>query len=222
LTRPNSRPDHERIFPGDAAAGELEIVRETEAAAGETARFYKDLVRSRSPKGELVESVQTRVRRAPDHDDGVVIAPIDEQGRVILIRQFRHAARMWLRELPRGSRERGESVEDAARREVKEEIGYKIVDLTPLGRVAADGALLETVPHLVAARVHRSGSPRREDTETIDRIIPYAFSDLVAACRRGDIIDGYTLAAVLRLQPLFSSDRIVADALRAAEHSSTR
>jgi ADP-ribose pyrophosphatase len=211
LTRPNSRPDNERITPGDAASGELEIVRETEAAAGETARFYKDLVRSRSSKGEMVESIQTRVRRAADHEDGVVIAPIDEQGRVILIRQFRHAARMWLRELPRGSRERGESVEDAARREVQEEIGYRIVGLTELGRVAADGALLETVPYLVAARVQRSGPPNREDTEAIDRIIPYAFSDLLAACRRGDIIDAYTLAAVLRLQPVFSGDRIIAD-----------
>jgi ADP-ribose pyrophosphatase len=208
MTRPDSRPDNERLTPGDASAGELEIVREVEAAAGETARFYKDLVRSRSPRGEMVESVQVRVRRAPDHEDGVVIAPIDEQGRVILIRQFRHAARMWLRELPRGSRERGESVEDAARREVEEEIGYQVDELIPLGRVAADGALLETVPHLVAARVHRSGAPRREDTETIDRIIPYAFSDLLTACQRGDIIDGYTLAAVLRLQLLFPGDRI--------------
>src|SRR4051812_5957658 len=155
MTRPDSRPDNARIIPGDASSGELEIVRETEAAAGETARFFKDLVRSRSPRGEIVESIQVRVRRAPHHEDGVVIAPIDEQGRVILIRQFRHAARMWLRELPRGSRERGESVEDAARREVDEEIGYRVDDLIPLGRVAADGAVLETVPHLVAARVHR-------------------------------------------------------------------
>src|SRR4051812_1331362 len=198
--------DNERINPGDASQGEIEIIREEQLAEAATARFFNDVVRTRAPNGTFTESRQLRLRRSTEHDDGVVIAPIDENDRILLIRQFRHAAHMWLRELPRGARDLGETVHDAARRELREEIGCEALGFVSLGRVAADGAQLEAVPHLLAARVRRAGRPEREPTEAIDRIIPYRFSQLRAACLSGEIIDGYTLAAVLRLEPLFAGD----------------
>lgn len=201
--------ENERIYPGSADAGEIEIVREVEVARGKTARFFNDVVRNRSSAGEYEESTQLRLRRSLDHDDGVVVAPIDESDQILLIRQFRHAARMWLRELPRGARDKGETVEEAASRELREEIGYEVLQLQSLGRIAPDAAQLETVPHLLAARVRRAGAPQRESTEAIDRIIPYRYSALRAACRSGDIIEGYTLAATLRLEPFFDGDRYV-------------
>jgi ADP-ribose pyrophosphatase len=202
------RPENERISPGDASAGEIEIMRSFEAARGPTNRFFKDSVRILGPDG-YVESVQVRLRHTEDNDDGIVIAPIRDDGRIVLIRQFRHATRMWMRELPRGGRKRGEAVNAAAAREISEEIGYEVTATRPLGRIAADGADLESVPYIVAARVKPAGKPHREDTETIDRTFLYTFHDLEEAARNGAIIDGYTIAAVLRLQPFFREDRPV-------------
>jgi ADP-ribose pyrophosphatase len=202
-----SFPELSRVTPGNAEAGEIQIVREVEAASSKTERFNTDVVRTRAPDGRLVESVQTRVRRGEGHDDGVVVAPIDESDRVVLVRQFRHPARMWLHELPRGSRKMGESIEGAARREIAEETGYEVREIGPLGRIAPDGSLMETIPFMVVARVRRAGPPHREATEAIDRLITYSFTDLVAACRRGEIIDSYTLAATLLLEPRFEGDR---------------
>jgi len=204
------RPENVRISPGDASAGELEILREFEVARGETTRFFNDTVKSRGPAGPI-ESKQARLRRLESHDDGVVVAPIREDGRIVLVRQFRHAARMWLRELPRGSRNRGESVEEATAREISEEIGYDVMATRPLGRIAADGSQLESVPFIVAARVRPAGKPHREPTETIDRVISYSFTELRDAARSGAIIDGYTLAAVLRLEPFFDGDRLAVE-----------
>jgi ADP-ribose pyrophosphatase len=197
------RPDNTRITPGDATRGEIEIVEEHCAWKGDTARLFDDLVRFPPHDGHSAVERQVRVRRGPTRDDGVVAVPVAVDGRILLIRQFRHAARMWLRELPRGGREYGESVDDAARREIREEIGYETTGTFNLGRVSPDGAQMETVPHIIGAHVRRAGAPEQEVTEAIDRIVAYTYPELRAACERGDIIDGYTLAATLRLAPHF-------------------
>ena len=192
-----------RITPGNAERGEIQIIEEECLWTGETAQLHNDLVRFPPRDGHAMEQRQMRLRRGPTHDDGIVTVPIREDGRILLVRQFRHASRMWLRELPRGGRNYGESVDDAARREIREEIGYETLETFDLGRVVPDGAQLETVPHIVGARVRRSGAPDQEDTEAIDRVFAYTYAELREACERGDIIDAYTLVAALRLAPHF-------------------
>src|SRR5437764_710343 len=57
------------------------------------------------------------------HSSSVVLVPIPEPGRIILIRQYRYPVNTFLWELPAGSVDAGESPEQAARRECHEEIG---------------------------------------------------------------------------------------------------
>jgi len=57
------------------------------------------------------------------HPQSVVLIPVPEPGKVVLIRQYRVAVNEWLWELPAGSVEEGEEPEAAARRECHEEIG---------------------------------------------------------------------------------------------------
>jgi len=67
------------------------------------------------------------------HPPSVVIVPIDEQDRVILVRQYRHAVGRWLWELPAGSTNPGEDERLGAARECQEEIGLIPSNLTRLG-----------------------------------------------------------------------------------------
>lgn len=67
------------------------------------------------------------------HPQSVVIVPIDDEGRVILIRQYRHAVGRWLWELPAGSTAAGEHAHAAAARECQEEIGLVPTTLDRLG-----------------------------------------------------------------------------------------
>ena len=67
------------------------------------------------------------------HPQSVVIVPIDDQERVILIRQYRHAVGRWLWELPAGSTDPGEHERAAAARECQEEIGLVPTTLERLG-----------------------------------------------------------------------------------------
>lgn len=67
------------------------------------------------------------------HPGAVTLVPIDEQGNVWFVRQYRHAAAKILLELPAGTLEPGESPEECALREAREEIGLAPDELKKLG-----------------------------------------------------------------------------------------
>ena len=203
-----AREENRRTEPGRADRGEIELLDERVVWRNGVVRLLNARVRfpatadGRHPEGE-------HFRLAPDEErvDGVVVAPLTHDDRILLVRQFRHPVRMWLRELPRGSRERGETPAAAAGREVREELGYEVERLYPLGRVAPDSGQLATLPFLLAARVRPAAAREPEEEEAIDEVIAYRYRELRAACERGEVLDGLTLAAVLRLAPHFEGDR---------------
>ncbi|CAN5811777.1 hypothetical protein BH20GEM3_BH20GEM3_07070 [soil metagenome] len=200
--------ENKQIWPGSAAEGEIEILEEVLVWSNPVARLFNDRVRFPNGEGgEPEEGEQFRLGEAEDLDDGVVVVPITHDDRILLIRQFRHPIRMWMRELPRGARNRGESPANTASRELREEIGYEAEATYSLGRIANDSGQLTGLPFLVAARVRDLGKSEPESTEAIDQILSYTFGELKRACRRGDIIDSFTLCAVVRLEPHFSGDR---------------
>ena len=178
----------------------------SEAVAWTTdaARLWTSEVRL--PGRDAKSAQQYRFGPGEGHVDGVVVVPVDEDNRIILVRQFRHGVRMWMRELPRGSRNEGETPEQCAARELREEIGYAVSESWSLGRLATDSAQQRSIPWLVAARVARAGASRPESTESIDATYAYTFSELARECASGTIVDAFTLCAVTRLLPHFDDD----------------
>lgn len=200
--------ENERVNPGDAERGEAQILDEHEVWCNDVARLLVARVRFPMVKqGRHVEKEQFRLDHAVTIEGGVVAVPILPDDRIILIRQFRHPARMWLRELPRGAREKGERPEDAAARELREEVGCDTERTYPLGRVVTDSGQQTGYPHLIAARVGEPRERKPEDSEAIDRLFRYTFGELREACQRGRVVDSFTLAAVVRLEPHFEGDR---------------
>src|SRR5262249_33696037 len=80
--------------------------------------FSVELDRVRSSKGEHEIAL---VRHSPS----VVLIPVRKDGRIVLVKQYRHALKRDVWELPAGSVDAGESVEQAAARECEEEIGLR-------------------------------------------------------------------------------------------------
>src|SRR5688572_722207 len=87
-----------------------------------------------------------------DHPGAVAIAPVLDDGRIVLVRQYRHAIGAWLVEIPAGRLERGEEPPTAARRELEEETGYRCGVLEPLGPIFPAPGFCSEVIHLFAAR----------------------------------------------------------------------
>ncbi len=71
-------------------------------------------------------------RAIVQHEGSAVMMPVDEKGRVLLVRQYRLPARQYLWELPAGRVDQGETVLQAAKRELGEETGYRAKKWTKL------------------------------------------------------------------------------------------
>lgn len=123
-------------------------------------------------------------------------APDAPDPRVVLIRQFRHAANGELWEIPAGRLEPGESPETCARRELKEEAGYLAGAVTPLTKIYTTPGFTDEQIHLFLATDLQAGSHAREPDEFVE-VHELRWSQVREMIRQGDISDGKTLVALL-------------------------
>jgi ADP-ribose pyrophosphatase len=133
------------------------------------------------------------------HQGAVVVIPIDEQGNIIFVRQFRIGAEQSLLELPAGLLEEGEQAGACAMREVQEETGMAPGVLERLGEFyMVPGYSTEKLQVFLATRLYESSLPMDED-EFIERE-PIPVSEAYRMASEGRLLDGKTLAALFLAQ----------------------
>ena len=143
-----------------------------------------------------------RVRRDLVHHSGsVVVLAVDDSGgtpRVLLERQYRHAAGDYLWELPAGRIDPGEQELPAAKRELLEETGYSAAKWKRILKFyASPGFVAETMSVFLASGL-KAGDAQPEDDEVISkRLLPLPVA--VGMVLRGTIRDAKTIASVLWL-----------------------
>jgi ADP-ribose pyrophosphatase len=125
---------------------------------------------------------------------GVVVLPL-WQGKVLIIRHFRHATRSWHLEIPRGA---GLALDarESAQRELAEEIGASGVRLIELGEIYPDTGLTNSRVVLFCAEVASYNAP--EAMEGITEILPTPVAQFEEMIRNGELEDGFLLAAYAR------------------------
>jgi len=137
-----------------------------------------------------------------DHHGAVTLVPLDEQGNLWLVRQYRPATGRWLLEFPAGTLEPGEAAEACARREIREEIGMAADRLTRLGAFfLAPGYSTEYMVVFLAQGLRPAPLPA--DDDEFLRVEQYPIAEVEAMLRRGAIQDAKTLAAFWLAQPYF-------------------
>ncbi len=143
-----------------------------------------------------------RARRDLIHHSGsVVVLAVDDSGstpRVLLERQYRHAAGDYLWELPAGRIDPGENDLAAAKRELLEETGYTAANWRRILKFyASPGFVAETMAVYLATGL-RAGEAQPEDDEIIfKRMLPLATA--VGMVMNGTIRDAKTISSVLWL-----------------------
>jgi len=128
-----------------------------------------------------------------------VLSPLDsDDPTLLLIHQFRHAAGGFIWEIPAGVLGDGESPEECARRELKEETGAEAGSIQRLTTILTTPGFTDERIHLFVATDLKIGEPQREHDEFIETgTMP--LSRCLAMIRDGEIQDGKTVAALLYL-----------------------
>jgi ADP-ribose pyrophosphatase len=166
---------------------------EDEVVRGRTVHVQQRVLSRRDGRRELREMVV--------HPGSVVLLPLLEDGRVVMIRNRRFTIERTLLELCAGTRERGpdgepEDIVQCAARELEEETGYRASLLEPLLSFYPSPGLSDELMHVFIARGLVKTSQRLDQSEQIE-VELLAPQELLECIRRQEICDAKTIAAVL-------------------------
>lgn len=153
---------------------------------GRLLRVHADTVRL--PGGE------TATREVITHPGAVAVVATDGDGRVVLVRQWRHAVGRALWEIPAGTREPDEPPADTARRELAEETGYSAGDWRELGHGPVSPGYSSEEIWFFAATGLSPGTTAPDADEVLD-VGRFSVAELADLARRGEV-DLKTLAGL--------------------------
>jgi ADP-ribose pyrophosphatase len=146
---------------------------------------------------DVIEPTGVRAsREVVVHRGSVVVLPRLADGRIVLVRQYRYAARQSLWELVAGGLDARETVLAAARRELLEETGYRSRRVRHLLSYYPSPGFLTERMHLVEARDLTASKAQPEEDERIE-VGRFRESELRRMMSSGKICDGKTLVGLL-------------------------
>ncbi len=150
----------------------------------------------------LLADGRPATREVVEHRPSVVIVPIDSEGNVVMVRQYRYPAELSLLEAPAGVVEEGEDPDECAMRELREEIGLACRNLRALGGFWMSPGYCTEFMYAYLAKDLVPGRLDADDDEDIEvERVPIArVSKLI---RLGEIQDAKTIAALLMAIHLF-------------------
>jgi len=148
-------------------------------------------------RDEVAEPTGVRTtREVITHPGSVVVLPVLADGRIVMIRQYRHATRDFLWELVAGRMEKGETPRTGATRELMEETGYRARKYRVILDVFPTPGFLEERMFILLAEGLTLGEAHPEEDEKITVKI-FTRTELERMIQRGRLRDAKTIAALL-------------------------
>lgn len=144
------------------------------------------------PSGKVIDDYF--VWQSPDI---AVVVPFTKEGKFVICQQYRHAVGKIMYQFPAGAVEKGETPEQAARREMSEECGYKSEAVTHLADTAAYATKLTGWQHIFLAKNAELGEGRREDPEEPTKVLLKTPEELQAMIDMNEFQIPDSLAAAL-------------------------
>jgi ADP-ribose pyrophosphatase len=130
------------------------------------------------------------------HPGAVVILPVLDRDRVVLLRNHRFVIGETLWEVPAGTREPNEPLEECAKRELLEETGYTAAKWRSLGYLYASPGVMDEKLHLFVAEELTPGPAQPEADEQLEPVT-VRFDEAIRMCLAGEIKDAKTITSLL-------------------------
>ena len=116
------------------------------------------------PNGKIIPAFYIN-----EYPEWVNALALTKEGKVLMVRQYRHGIRHTGMELPGGVAEEGESMEEAVRREIREETGYEFGQLVYLGKISANPSTTNNFMHMfLATDGEKKGEQELDETEELE------------------------------------------------------
>lgn len=170
----------------------FELLKSVTLMQGRTFRIRRDFLKT--PDGRETHF------KIVEHGGSVIIIPVDENGNILFVRQYRHAVGINLLELPAGTRDGNEPFDACAAREIREETGMAAGQLVQIGEFyLAPGYSTEFMGIFLATELtHNPLAPDADEILSVEKIpVKQAFE----LAERGEIPDAKSLAALLLARP---------------------
>lgn len=155
-------------------------------------------------KGQLLDVRRDRVR-LPDggegtreyirHQGAVVVVPVQDDGKLVLERQFRYPLGRVLIEFPAGKIDPGEDIDTTARRELREETGLTATEWRHLGVMHPCVGYSDERIEIFLAQGLKQGGQDLDHGEFID-VLTMSLDEAFSAVRRGEITDAKSVTAL--------------------------
>lgn len=178
-------------MPGKMGSGK--VLQERVLSSQEV--FEGRIIRVRRDEVELPGGRRS-AREVVEHPGAVAVVAVDDQGEVLLVRQYRHAVGRVTLEIPAGTLKPGEDPLDCARRELEEETGCRAESFHRLASFYTTPGFTSELMHLYLAEGLRSGAQNPDEDEDLELVrlpLPKAL-EVVTEEDRGD---GKSLAGLL-------------------------
>lgn len=133
--------------------------------------------------------------------EAVAVLPLKDDGKAVLLSQFRVPVNDWIIEVPAGRVEEGEDLVSAARRELREETGYDAEELIRVVSVYTAPGYSDEVLHVFLAKKLRYVGASPEPGELI-KVIELRVDEALDALLKSEYVDAKTLLVILLLKSL--------------------
>lgn len=147
---------------------------------------------------------RTYERLVPGGSGAVMMVPINEQGEVLLIREYGAGLEDYTLTLPKGAVDLGETMEQAANRELKEEIHYGAKQLHFLKKMSLSPSYMKSgIDVLIALDLYEASLPG-DEPEPLE-VITWPLDDIDALVQRADVTEGRAIAALYMAKSWFAT-----------------
>jgi len=166
--------------------------------------FEKTIHKSEAFRGKLLtleqhdvvlENGKKAYREIIRHPGAVGVIARHADGRYILVRQYRKAVEMIMTEVVAGMLDPGEPPEQAARRELVEETGFRAKSMLRLGTLYASPGYVDEKVEIYLAELEEEGKAPELDHDERVEVVVMTREEMSGAIRSGEITDAKTLAA---------------------------
>ena len=170
----------------------FELIKSETLLQGRAFKVRRDYLKTPNGRETKLEIIE--------HGGSVVLIPLDDDGNLLFVRQYRHAAGADLLELPAGTRDENEPFEKCAAREIREETGMEAGKLHKVGEFyLAPGYSTELMAVFLATDLKHN--PLEADEDEFLQVEKIPLEKAIEMAEGGDIPDAKSLAALLLAKP---------------------